>query len=83
MELSFEIFCLDITAEVQIDGKYSAATLFEPEEWPDLYIESLRCDGKDATFLLNSETLNELIRDKLWDAADAWAKERREDVCPY
>lgn len=75
MEVSFEMFCLTLTAKITVDGKYRQATFWEPEEYPELDIYDLRCDGKDASFLLRSDDLRPIIYEFVWDAYEKQCEE--------
>lgn len=75
MEVSFELFCLTLTAKIVVHGEHRQATFWEPEEYPELEIHDLRCDGKDAYFLLNSDDLRQTIYETVWDAFEKQCEE--------
>lgn len=75
MEVSFELFCLTLTAKIVVHGEHRQATFWEPEEYPELDIYDLRCDGKDAYFLMNSDVLRPTIYEIVWDAFEKQCEE--------
>lgn len=75
MELTFSVLGLVLTAEVDVDGKYHAATYWEPAEFPDMNFVSLTCEGQNASWLFNSETLTEMIEDAAWSALEQHDKQ--------
>ena len=61
MELCFEVLCLTLRAEI-------APVM--PDEYDDgeMQFLTLTCDGKDASFLFNSDVLTEMICEAAWGA---------------
>jgi hypothetical protein len=49
-----------------------------PEEGGEIEIHSLKCDGKDATFMLESDILSEVIFDEAAIAAEEQVQRERE-----
>lgn len=62
MNILFTAHDLLFEAEVNIGGYYYPATRWEPAEYPEIEILSLRCNGADAGFLLDSVDLAEDIQ---------------------
>lgn len=64
MELCFEVLCLTLHAEIAFDD-------FEREDG-EMQFLTLTCDGKDASFLFNSDVLTEMICEAAWVAFEEY-----------
>ncbi len=51
---------------IKVDGMVFTVGV-EPDDDGGIEIESLFCEGKDASFLMNSDTLFPLIEAEAWD----------------
>lgn len=68
MELSFKADGMWFEASVRVDDDI------------DMYFERLVCQGSDARFLFNSETLNPLIYESAWTAYERKCEEENADL---
>lgn len=75
MELTFSVLGLVLTAEVDVNGSFREATYWEPAEFPDMNFVSLTCEGQNASWLFNSDTLTEMIEEAAWSALEQHDKQ--------
>lgn len=64
--LAFNCFGLEFTADIKVYPGFEG-NRESPPEGPELTFESLRYEGKDVSFMLQSETLLEQLTDSAWD----------------
>lgn len=67
--LAFECFGLEFTADVKIYPGFEG-NRESPPEGRELTFETLRHEGKDVGFMLQSEFLLEKLDDAAWDQLD-------------